>query len=161
MNDSIFLEEVSSLKKELGLLKKKDKSLQSKIYQLQKAQQKNLAEAEEAFAATDETMEKNSIRTSGLEEALKVSEEKAQENRNEIAAWAKKMFMILTIFIIVLFIVLLIFAITNRMRLEKGYKKLEAKVENTKEAFDIEINKVLKKHEEDIAKLKKSTGKDK
>ena len=160
-NDSILLEEVKSLKKELGLLKKKDRSLQSQIYQHKKAFEKAVKDVEQEFAARDESLGKNSARTSELEQALKVSEEKAQSSRTEMAEWTKKMMMILVIVALLLFIVLLILVITNRRRIEKDYLKLEAKVENTREAIDMEIKNILKKHEEDITALKDTAAKGK
>lgn len=164
-NDSILLEEVKSLKKELGLLKKKDRSLQSQIYQqkkaFEKAFEKALKNVEQEFAARDESLGKNSARTSELEQVLKVSEEKARTDRTEMAEWTKKMMMILVMVALLFFIVLLILVITNRRRIEKDYLKLEAKVENTREAIDMEIKNILKKHEEDITALKDTAAKGK
>lgn len=153
-NDSILLEEVKSLKKELGLQKKKTKSLQSKIYKLQKSLEKAIKEREQAFAATDEAMEKNSARTSGLEQALKVSEEQALDSRTTMAEWTKKMMMILAVVALLLFIVLLVLGLTNRKRIDKNYQKLEVKVDNTKEALGLEIRNAMNKHEEDHKALK-------
>ncbi len=153
-NDSILLEEVKSLKKELGLQKKKTKSLQSKIYKLQKTLEEAIKEAEQAFTETDEAMEKNSARSSELEQVLKASEEKALESRTTMADWTKKMMMILALVSLLFFIVLLVLVITNRKRIDRDYQKLEVKVDNTKEALGLEIRSAMNKHEEDHKALK-------
>lgn len=160
-NDSILLERVGSLKKELGLLNKKHRSLQAKYYQLQKAHEKDLQETKSKFASADESIERNNARTGELEQSLKESEEKTLESLTVLGEWTKKMILILAIVALILFIVLLILIITNRRRIEKAYTKLEAKVDNTKEAIEIEIRDVLKRHEEDITALKSAVEKGK
>ena len=55
----------------------------------------------------------------------------------------------------------LILIITNRKRLNRDYEKLEAKVDNTKHAIDLEIKNLLQRHEEDMTALKAAVEKGK
>ncbi len=153
-NDSILIEKMDNLKKEIVLLKKKQKSLQSQVYQLQKAHKTDLQQAEEKFASTDEALEACNARITELEDALKTSKENTLESITVLGSWTKKVIMILGIILLALFIVLLILVITNRTRIEKDYMKLEAKVDNTKEAVELEVKEMTKRYEEDITALK-------
>ena len=55
--------------------------------------------------------------------------------------------------------ILLVLIITNRGSIKRANLKLEAKVDNNKEAIDLKFKEVLKKHEEDLAALKASIAK--
>ncbi|MCK4745892.1 MAG: hypothetical protein KAT15_02605 [Bacteroidales bacterium] len=152
--DSLLLEKVNMLKKELTVIKKKNKSLQAQIYKLQKMHAKDLEESEKKFATAEEVHQKYELMLTELDQAIKDSEENTLESMTVLGEWTKKMIMILTIVAAILFLVLLILVITNRRRIEGDYKKLEAKVDNTKEAIDLEIKDMLKRHAEDITALK-------
>jgi hypothetical protein len=158
-NDSILLERVDVLKKELGVLNKKQRNLQYKLNLLKVAHEKDLQETESAFTVVDESIESNAAKANELDQALKDSEEKTLESLTILGEWTKKAIMILAIAALVLIIVLLILIVTNRRRIEKDYAKLEAKVDNTKEALEIEIRDMLRKHEEEISALKSAVEK--
>jgi glucose uptake protein GlcU len=85
---------------------------------------------------------------------MKTSEEKALQSVTILGEWTKKMLMILFIIAFVLILVLLVLVVTNRRRIAADYKKLVARVDNTKEAIDLEIKEVLTRHETDITALK-------
>jgi hypothetical protein len=157
--DSLLLEEVEKLKKELIVLKKKNKHLHAKIHKLQKAHEKDLQEAEAKFASTDEALERNSAGLDKQAAALESSEEKTLESLTVLGEWTKKVIMILAIITLVLLILLLILVISNRQATRKGLQELEAKVDSTKDAIEREIKDVLTRHEEDIAALKTSVEK--
>ncbi len=152
--DSLLLEKVNILKKELTLIKKKNKSLQAQIYKLQKVHAKDLEEAEKKFATSDDAMQKHEQMLAGLDQAMKDSEKSTLDSITLLGVWTKKTHMILAIAVAVLFLVLLILVITNRRRIGGEIAKLEEKVDSTTKAVDIEIKEVLKKHEEDITALK-------
>jgi len=160
-SDSILLEKVDILKKELGTLQKKNKSLQYRIYKLQKAHQTDVEEVTKKLEAADEALEKNNTDISRLAEDLEASEKNAVESLTVLGEWTKKMIMIFALIALVLILVLFILVITNRRRIERDYKKLEAKVDNTKEAIDLEIKNVLMRHEGDITALKDAIEKGK
>jgi len=113
--------------------------------------------------AIDEAMDETEKNSQSVEEINeKVSELGVQVDKNRedavleretLGEWIKNMLVILVIVFLVLFTILLVLIITNRNRLSKDYLKLEAKVDNTKDAIDIKMKDVLKKHEEDLATL--------
>jgi hypothetical protein len=152
--DSLLLEKVNMLKSELTLIKKKNKSLQAHIYKLQKAHAKDLEETEKKFVTAENTLQKYEQMLAELDQSIKDSEENTLESVTVLGEWTKKMHMILAISVALLFIVLLILIITNRRGIKRDIVKLEDKVDNTKEAVDIEIKDMLKRYEEDIAALK-------
>lgn len=152
--DSVLLEKVNMLKKELTLLKKKNKSLQSQIYKMKKAHANDMEEAEKKFAAADDGIRKSELMLAELNQALKDSEESSLESITILGEWTKKTIMIIAIVAVLLFLLLLLLIITNRRRIEGDYVKLEAKVDNAREAIDLEIKDVLKRYEEDITALK-------
>lgn len=161
LNDTILLEQVESLKKELSSVKKKHNSLQSRVYQLQKAHEKDLGEASSRISSLEKELQSSNNRISEQQEALKVSEENTAEGLKILGEWTKKVILIVGIVALVLFIILLILIITNRRKIEDKYTKLEAKVDNTKDAIELELKEVLKKHEDDITALKALVQKDK
>jgi len=160
-SDSILIEKVDILKKEFGTLKKKNKSLQYQIHKLQKAHQTDVEEVTKKFDAADEALEKSNTNIAGLTEDLKASEKNALESLTVLGEWTKKMIMVLAIIALVLILVLFVLVITNRRRIEGDYKKLEARVDSTKEAIDLEIKDVKTRHEGDIAALKDTIEKGK
>ncbi|HEC41766.1 MAG TPA: hypothetical protein ENI20_02935 [Bacteroides sp.] len=152
--DSLLLEKVNMLKSELTIIKKKNKSLQAQIYKLQKTHANDLEETEKKFVTAENTLQKYEQMLAELDQAIKDSEENTLESITVLGAWTKKMHMILAIAVALLFIVLLILVLTNRRGIKRDIVKLEEKVNNTKEAVDIEIKDMLKRYEEDIAALK-------
>ena len=121
------------------------------------------AALEDAMAKTSENLEAIESTNAGLSKIEQVVEEnknQADQEREILGAWAKKMLMILGIVFLVLFVILLVL-ITNRGSIKRANLKLEAKVDNNKEAIDLKFKEVLKKHEEDLAALKASIAKGK
>jgi len=153
-NDSILLERTDMLKKEIGILKKKNKSLQAQIYKMQNAHKADMQVAKEEIAAANAEIEEANAALGGLEKELQKSEESIQEGMTMLGDWTRKVLTILGIALCVLFIVLLILVITNRGRIQKDYLKLEAKVDNTRDSLEQDLKEVLSKHEEDMAALK-------
>ena len=152
--DSILLEKVDMLKKELAVLQKKNKSLQGQVYKLQKGHVKDMDDAEKRFAASDEALQKYELRIAELTQAQKTSEERSLESVTILGEWTKKMIIILAIVSLALILVLLILILTIRRRIDSDYGKLEAKVDNTREDINLEIKNVLKRLEEEISALK-------
>ena len=153
-NDSILLERTDVLKQEIGILKRKSKSLQAQIYKMQNAHKTDMQLAKDEIAAANAEIEKTNANLGGLEKALQESEESALEGLAVLGDWTKKVLSILGIVLCVLFIVLLIMVITNRSRIQKDYLKLEAKVDNAREAVEKDLKEALRKHEEDMLALK-------
>jgi septal ring factor EnvC (AmiA/AmiB activator) len=163
-NDSILLERTDMLKKEIGKLKKTSKSLQGQIYRLQKAQKAQNADLQgvkDEISAVTAEMEELNTAVGELEKALQESEESAVEGLAMLGDWTKKMFIILAIIACILIIILFIMVVTNRSRIQKDYLKLEAKVDNTREAVEKDVREALKKHEEDMVALKAHIDKSK
>ncbi len=153
-NDSILLERTDMLKKEIGILKKKNKSLQAQIFKMQKAHKADMLVTKDEFAAANAEIEETNAALVGLKQALLESEESTLEGLAVMGDWTKKVFTILGIALCVLFIVLLILVISNRSRIRNDYLKLEAKVDNARESVEQDLKEVLRKHEEDMLALK-------
>ena len=160
-SDSILLERVDMLKKEVSSLKKQNQNLQAKISRLQKAHQSDLKETNKKFTDADAVTQKISSRIDDLEQSLKESEEKTLESLTVLGDWTKKTILIVAILVVVLFLIVLIFVLANRSKILRNYNKLEAKVDNTRENLEKELNNVLKRNEEDITALKALIEKDK
>jgi hypothetical protein len=159
--DSILLERVDKLKKEVSLLKNKNRSLQSQVYSLKKAHAEDAGKVEEKFTATDEALQKGDARDDDLEKSIQASEDKSLESITMLGDWTKKVVVILAVVLVVLFLVLLILAITGRSRTGKEMKKLEAKVDKAKESIDLEVKEAIKKLEDQISALKEEIEKGK
>ena len=157
--DSLLLEEVEQLKKELTVLKKKNRNLQAKLAKLQKVHEKDLQEAEMKLTSTDEALQKTDARLDEQADALKASEDNTLESLTVLGEWTKKTIMILAVITLVLLILPLILVISNRSRIKKDYIQLESKVDNARDAIEKEIKDVLTRHDEDIAALKTSVEK--
>lgn len=159
--DSLLLVKFEMLKKELVVLKKNNKTLQARIYTLKNSHARDIQEIKETLEASEKSLQQIEQKIEGLTGEIQQAEASSMEGISTLGAWTKKMIMILTIAVAVLFLVLLVLVITNRRRIEGDYRKLEAKVDNTKEAIDLEIKDVLKRHEEDIVALKAGADKNK
>jgi len=153
-NDSILLARTDMLKKEIGMLKKKNRSLQAQIYKMQNAHKADIQGLKDEIAAANAEIEETMTATGGLEVALQESEESTLEGLTVLGDWSKKVITILAIVLCVLFIILLILVISNRSRIQKDFLKLEAKVDNTKESVEQDLKEAMKKHEEDMLALK-------
>ncbi len=160
-SDSILLQRVDVLKKELGVLKKQNQNLQARLSKLQKTYQNDLDKTNKKITDADAATQQIRSRTDELEHSLKESEEKALESVTILGDWTKKMILILAIIAVALFLILLIFVLANRRKILANYQKLEAKVDNTKELIDKQISDVLQRNEEDITALKALIEKDK
>jgi lipopolysaccharide export LptBFGC system permease protein LptF len=153
-NDSILLQRVDVLKKEVGALKKQNQNLQARVSQLQKSHQKDLDETHKKQASTDEAIGTINATTTDLEQSIKESGERAMDSVTILGKWTRKMLTVLAVIAVVLFAILLILVLANRKRILGDYTKLEAKVDNTRESVEKQIRDVLKQHEEDIRDLK-------
>lgn len=154
--DSILIEEVNALKKELQKLQKSSYNHNALISKLKKTHQEDLKGVSESL---DENAEKIAVVDSQLTE-LKVSLEEHMNvsgtRLDNLENWTKQMAMIQFILLGVLFIILLIMIIMNRSKITKMFTKLEATVDRLKESMNVELRQLQKKHEEDMATLKKN-----
>ena len=157
--DSVMLEKVMKLKTEVSKLKSGQKKMSSRISASGKKADAAIEETVEKINGNKEALGKVDAGLSALEMVVETNKKEAVEERTVLGDWAKKMLMILGIIFLVLILVLLVLIITNRNRINKDYLKLEAKVDNTRNAIEVEIKDVLKKHEEDLAALKASIDK--
>ena len=157
--DSVMLEKVMKLKTEVSKLKSGQKKLSSRITASNKKTDAALDETVEKISGNKDAIGEVDAGLSALEAAVETNRMEGAEERTALGGWAKKMLMILGIISLVLILVLLVLIITNRSRISKDYLKLDAKVDNTRNAIEVEIRDVLKKHEEDIAALKAAIDK--
>lgn len=160
-NDSILLERTDMLKKEITVLQKKTRSLQAQLYKIQKEHKSDMQGVKDKIASLNAGLEETKAAIADLNKALQESEESAVQGLAVMGDWTRKTIAILAVVLGILFIILLLMVITNRSRIQKEYLKLEAKVDNSREALQVELNAALKKHEEDMVALKAQIEKDK
>lgn len=159
--DSVMQEEVMKLKTEVSGLKSAHSKLNSKMAASSRKTNASVEELRNQTEANLKASEGNAAGISSLQQALDDHRTQAAGEQESFGSWVKQMFMIIGIAFLVLFLVLLMLVIINRRRINRDYLKLEAKVENTKEAIETEIRDVLKRHEEDLSSIKASMEKGK
>lgn len=154
--DSTLLKEVELLKKEVQKLQKSSYNHNALISKLKKTHQEDLQ-------GVSGSLDENSKRITEIDSQLNELKASLDEHMSEsgtridnLEKWTKQMAMIQFILFGVLFIILLVMIIVNRQRITKLFTKLETKVDNIKESMDVEFNQLQKKHEEDMAALKKN-----
>jgi len=153
--DSTLIKEVEFMKKEITELKRSGYNHNAMISKLKKTHQEDL---ESVSAELNENAEKIAAIDSKLNELKAALDEHMSSSGERIDAlekWTKQMVLILFILLGVLFIILLVLIITNRQRIKKEFIKLEAKMDNVKENMEVELNQLMKKHEDDLTALKK------
>ena len=154
--DSTLLKEVELLKKEVQKLQKSSYNHNAMLSKLKKTHQEDL---EGVSGSLDENSKRITEIDSQLNELKALLDEHVNESGTRIdnlEKWTKQIAMIQFILFGVLFIILLVLIIVNRQRNTKLFTKLEAKVDKIKESMDVEFNQLQKKHEEDMAALKKN-----
>lgn len=153
--DSTLIEEVKVLKKEVQKLQKSGNNHNAQISKLKKAHQEDL---KSVSGSLDENSKKITVIDSKLNELEASLDEHVNSSAtrfDNLEKWTKQIAMIQFILFGLLFIILLIMVIVNRQKITKAFTKLEAKVDNVSESLNAELNKLQKKHEEDLAALKK------
>ena len=159
--DSILVQDVEKLKKNVNSLKTSQKKLNSKLVSASKKQSTALEETSSAVAQNQKDIEEANARTSELGQRMDQKLAEANDSRTSLADWTRQMITILALVFLALLIVLLVLIITNRSRTSKAFRKLEAKLDNTKETLETEIRDVLSRHEEDLAALRSDIDKNK
>jgi uncharacterized protein YoxC len=147
--DSTLLKEVELLKKEVQKLQKSSYNHNALISKLKKTHQEDLQ-------GVSGSLDENSKRITEIDSQLNELKASLDEHMSEsgtridnLEKWTKQMAMIQFILFGVLFIILLVMIIVNRQRITKLFT-------NIKEIMDIEFSQLQKKHEEDMAALKKN-----
>jgi len=153
--DSTLIKEIEFIKKEITELKRSGYNHNAMISKLKKTHQEDM---ESVSAKLNENSEKNAAADSRLNELKAALDEHMNSSGARIDAlekWTKQMVLIQFILLGILFIILLILIITNRQRIKKEFIKLETKVDNVKESMEVELNQLMKKHEDDLTAIKK------
>jgi len=153
--DSTLIEELKALKKEVVKLQKSSNNHNALLSKLRKTHQDDLKGVEADMNENSEKIAGIDSKQNELEVTLNEHMKSSGERIDTLSKWTKQMVMIQFILFGVLFIVLLILVITNRQKIKNEFIKLEAKVDNVKNNLDIELKQLQKKHEEDLATLKK------
>ena len=157
MEDSVLIEKIADLEKQVTRLKNSNWGLQKKL----KTQEEQLADIKENMEAGKLAFEQAQQEIEQLKAELADHQTASDERFTSNENWIKKMFLWLIIILGILFLAVLILSVVNRRRINDDYLKLEAKVDNTKEMIDKQISDVLKRNEEDITALKTLIEKDK
>jgi len=148
--DSVMIEKVADLEKQVSKLKNSSWSLQKKLNQHEE-QLNSLKEGiEQGKLSTEQANQAIEQLKSDLASHQAGTEERFASNEDRV----KKMFLWMIIILGALFLVVLILSIVNRRRINEDYLKLEAKVDNTREAIELEVKEVLKNHEKDMEEIK-------
>ncbi len=160
-SDSVILDAVRNLENEISSLKTGQRRLSSQLVSSSRDQAAALEETNAAVTENRQAIGETEAKVSALEQVVERNKGQADEEREILAGWTRQMLIILAAVFVVLLVILLILIIINRGRIKKDYLKLEAKVDNTRDALELEIKNVMKKHEDDIAALTASGKKPK
>ncbi|KPL12371.1 MAG: hypothetical protein AMS26_18190 [Bacteroides sp. SM23_62] len=159
--DSTLYEELDKVKKEIMDLNAKVKRLNAADYMIQKDQKSALEELDTQLSGLKGAIDQAGQKTASLDQSLSAHQQDSSDRIDNMEAWSKQMMTILGMVSLLLFILLIILVFTNRKRIRKDYLKLEAKVDNTKDAIEKEIRELEKKHEKDLAELRETLEKGK
>jgi len=153
--DSLLVKEVEQMKKEISNLKKANSSLKAQISKLKTAFKEDVDEISGNLDDANNKVSANEAQINAVSGDLSNQIGEVKTTSDDLGQWSKKMFMILFVVFGVLFLVLLVFTILNRSRINKNYLKLDAKVDNVSEKFALELKELETKHNEDLDALKK------
>jgi hypothetical protein len=156
-----MLENVMKLRTDVSTLKTAQKRLNSRVVTTSKKTDATLEEIMARVAENQGAIEESNAGISKLEQVVEENKRNADEERETLAGWAKQMLMILGIVLLILIVILLVLILMNKSRSSREHLKLEAKVDNNKQAIESEIRDALKKQDEEIAALKESVSKGK
>ncbi len=152
--DSTLYQEIDKVKKEIVNLQAKVKRLNAADYMIQKDQQSALEELNDQLAELKNAIDQSNQKTADLEQSLSAHQQDSTTRIDSMEAWFRQMMTIVGLVSLLLFILLIILVLSNRKRIRKEYQKLEAKVDNAKDAMEKKIGELEKKHEKDLADLK-------
>jgi peptidoglycan hydrolase CwlO-like protein len=150
--DTLLVKQVKSLEKQAKKLQNSNWSLQKKVKQLEENTDLIKKEMEQGRA---------SFEKAGQElEAVKTSLSQHQTDSDtrfaSLEKWSKSTMLWLIIILGVLAIALLVLYLVSRSKMNTGMTKLEAKVDNMRDALELEIKEVKKTHDTDLEGIKKA-----
>ena len=150
--DTLLVKQVKHLEKQAQKLQNSNWSLQKKVKQLEENTDLIKKELEQGRASFEKAgQELEAVKTS-----LSQHQADSDTRFTSLEKWSKSTMLWLIIILGALVVVLLVLCLVNRNKMHAGMMKLEAKVDNTRDALELEIKEVKKIHDTDLEGIKKA-----